>query len=93
MRQDIETERITQDGVIFSYLAAQKLGLNNDIRKQVYDNINKLSFADVKKFHDENLANKPYTYCILASEKKISNDDLKKIGTVKKLSLEELFGY
>jgi len=93
MRQDIETERITQDGVIFSYLAAQKLGLNNDIRKQVYDNINKLSFADVKKFHDENLANKPYTYCILASEKKVSNDDLKKFGEVKKLSLEELFGY
>jgi predicted Zn-dependent peptidase len=93
IRQDIETERITQDGIIFSYLAAQKLGLDTDIRKQVYDNINKLTFADVKKFHDENLAHKAYTYCILASEKRISNEDLKKYGAVKKLTLEELFGY
>jgi peptidase M16 domain protein len=30
---------------------------------------------------------------ILASEKKLSKDDLQKIGDFKKLSLEELFGY
>lgn len=93
MKQDIETERITKDGIIFSYLAAQKLGLNTDIRKQVYESIDKMGFDDVKKFHDANMAKKPYTYCILGSEKKISQDDLKKYGDVKKLSLEEIFGY
>lgn len=93
IRQDIETERITNDNIIFSYLAAQKLGLNKDIRKQVYESIDKLSFDDVKKFHDEHLAHKPYTYCIVASEKKVSMDDLKKYGDVKKLTLEEIFGY
>jgi predicted Zn-dependent peptidase len=93
MKQDIETQRITQDGIIFSYLAAQKLGLNSDYRKQVYAAVNKLSFDDVKLFHDKNLAHKPYTYCILGSEKNIKMDDLKKFGEVKKVSLEELFGY
>jgi len=93
MKQDIETERITNDGIIFSYLAAQKLGLNTDIRKQVYESIDKMNFDEVKKFHEENLAHKPYTYCIVASEKKISMDDLKKYGDVKKLTLEEIFGY
>ncbi|WP_145661471.1 M16 family metallopeptidase [Chitinophaga polysaccharea] len=92
MKQDIETERITNDGIIFSYLAAQKLGLNTDIRKQVYESIDKMNFDEVKKFHDEYLAHKPYTYCIVASEKKVG-EELKKYGAVKKLSLEEIFGY
>jgi len=93
MKQDIETERITQDGIIFTYLAAKKLGLDTDYRKTVYAQIDSISFDDVKKFHDENLSKKPYTYCIVASDKKVSLDDLKKYGDVKKVSLEEIFGY
>jgi hypothetical protein len=49
--------------------------------------------ADVKGFHQQQVAGKAYTYCVVASEKKISLDDLKKVGTVKPLSLEEIFGY
>jgi predicted Zn-dependent peptidase len=92
-KQDIETERITQDGIIFTYLASKKLGLTTDFRKTVYENIDNVTFDKVKLFHNENLAGKPYTYCILASEKKVPLDDLKKYGEVKKLTLEEIFGY
>jgi hypothetical protein len=93
MKKDIETERITQDGIIFSYLGAQKLGLNTDIRKSVYESVDKLSFDDVKHLHEQNIAGKPYSYCILASEKRIKLDDLKKYGDVQKVTLEEIFGY
>lgn len=93
LKQDIETERITQDGIIFTYLADQKLGLKEDNRKNVYEKIDKISFDDVKKFHNEELANKPYTYCVLASEKRLKPADLKKYGEVKVLTLEEVFGY
>jgi predicted Zn-dependent peptidase len=93
LKQDIETERITQDGIIFTYLADQKLGLKEDNRKNVYEKIDKISFDDVKKFHNEELANKPYTYCVLASEKRLKPEDLKKYGEVKVLTLEEVFGY
>lgn len=92
-KQDIETQRITQDGIIFTYLASKKLGLTTDFRKTVYENIDNVTFDKVKLFHNENLAGKPYTYCILASEKKVPLDDLKKYGEVKKLTLEEIFGY
>ncbi|MCF6402050.1 insulinase family protein [Chitinophaga filiformis] len=93
LKQDIETERITQDGIIFNYLAAKKLGLDNDYRKTVYSQIDGITFDNVKQFHEQNIAKKPYTYCILASEKKVSVDDLKKYGNVKKVTLEEIFGY
>jgi hypothetical protein len=63
------------------------------VRKNVYDRVDRLGYTDLKQFHSRNLAGKPYTYCIVASDKKISEDDMKKIGAVKKLSLEEIFGY
>jgi predicted Zn-dependent peptidase len=93
LKQDIETERITQDGIIFSYLAAKKLGLDTDYRKTVYGQIDGITFDNVKQFHDQNIANKPYTYCIMASEKKVNPEDLKKYGDVKVVTLEEIFGY
>ena len=93
MKKDIETERITQDGIIYNYIAAERRGLNEDIRKSIYANADKLGYADLKKFHDDNMANKPYTYCVVASEKKVNTNDMEKIGAVKKLSMTEIFGY
>ncbi len=93
IKKDIETERITQDAIIFNYLAAQRKGLNEDIRKKTYVAVDKIGYKELKQFHTDNIANKPYTYAIVASEKKLSEDDMKKFGEVKKLSLEEIFGY
>ncbi len=93
IKKSIETQRITQDGIIFNYLAAQQKGLNEDIRRRTYLEVDKLGYKELKAFHAKNLANKPYTYAIVANEKNLSMDTLKKYGDVKKLSLEELFGY
>jgi predicted Zn-dependent peptidase len=93
IKKDIETERITQDAIIFNYLAAQRKGLNEDIRKKTYVAVDKIGYKELKQFHTEYIANKPYTYAIVASEKKLSEDDMKKFGEVKKLSLAEIFGY
>jgi len=93
IKKDIETERITQDGIIFNYLAAQQKGLNEDIRKKSFVAVDKIGYPELKKFHTDYLANKAYTYCIVASEKKLPLTEMGKYGTVKKLSLEELFGY
>ena len=93
LKKDIETERITQDGIIYNYLTAERRGLNEDIRKNIYANADKLGYDDLKKFHDDNMANKPYTYCILASDKKVSQNDMEKIGAVKKLTMTDIFGY
>jgi predicted Zn-dependent peptidase len=93
IKQGIASERITKDGIIFSYLASKDLGLTTDFRKTVYEKIGTLSFEDIKKVHADNIANKPYAYCILASKNKIKTDDLNKIGKVQELTLEEIFGY
>ena len=93
IKKDIETDRITQDGIIYNYLAAQRKGLDYDIRKKTYEVVDKIGYDELKKFHTSYIANKPYTYCVVASEKKVSEDEMKKYGEVKKLNLEEIFGY
>ncbi len=93
IKNDIETERITQDGIIFNYLAAERKGLDYDVRKKIYEAVGAVGYNELKAFHAENIAGKPFTYCIVASDKKIKDEDLNKLGEVKKLTLEELFGY
>ena len=93
IKKDIETERITQDGIIFNYLTAQRKGLTDDIRKKSYTAVDKVGYDELKQFHTTYIANKPYTYCVVASDKKVSEETMKKYGELKRLSLEEIFGY
>jgi hypothetical protein len=93
LKKDIETDRITKEAIIYNYINAERKGLKEDIRKSIYENADKLSYADLKKFHDDNMKDKPFTYCLVASDKKVSEADMQKYGKVKKLTLEEIFGY
>jgi predicted Zn-dependent peptidase len=93
MMKDLETERITNDNIIFTYLAYQKKGINYDLRKDIYAQVNSLKFEDLKKLHSSSVSGKTFTYTVVGSDKKIKMDDLKKYGEVKRISLEELFGY
>lgn len=92
-KKDLETQRITKDGIIFSYLNEQKKGFEKDMRKEVYESLDDINLKDIAELHHNDLANKFYTYCIVGSDKKIRMEDLKKIGEVRIVSLEEIFGY
>ncbi len=93
IKNGLETDRYVEDAVINQYLADQRKGLDKDIRKDIYEHFSKISFKDLKQFAKDNISNKPYTYCIVASEKRIKLEDLDKYGAVKKVSLEDIFGY
>jgi len=93
IRKSIETERIRQEDILFSYFAAKRKGLDYDERKNTFAAVNKLTLADVKAFHDAELKDKPYTYCIVSSDKRVTEEDLKKFGTLTKPDLKTIFGY
>ncbi|WP_118949815.1 M16 family metallopeptidase [Taibaiella helva] len=93
LKSALETDRIVDEGILGSYLDAQRKGISYDIRKVKYERLDKISFADISNFERKQLSGKPYTYCILASDKKIALADLKQYGAVKTLSLEEIFGF
>lgn len=91
--QKLNTERITKAGVLTSYLAAQKLGLDYDIRKDLYDKIQTMTIQDIQKFQNDNVKNSKYTILVLGDKNKLDIKTLEKYGAVKYLTLEEIFGY
>lgn len=93
IKNNLETERIIRDNILFSYEEAKKLGLKSDIRKTIYEQSQKMEYDDVAKFYSEYIKNKPYTMLVLGSKKRLKPEDLAKYGTVKELTLEEVFGY
>ena len=93
IKNQYETQRFTEDEVIDEWFAAQELGLDRDIRPQVYAQFDQLDYPALLKFEKENIAGKPFTYCVVASSKKIKMDLLAKYGKVKRLKPEEIFGY
>jgi predicted Zn-dependent peptidase len=88
-----DSERIVKDAIFFYYFADQKLGYDYDSRIDAYKDAKTLTFDSINKFHQDNLAKKPYTYLIVASNTKVKQEDMNKFGKVTTLSLEEIFGY
>lgn len=91
--KNVETDRITEDGIITNYVNALRKGVDHDIREDNYAQYSRLKLDDLYKFHQQTLARQPYTYCVIASDKRINTTDLAKYGELKKITLEELFGY
>jgi predicted Zn-dependent peptidase len=89
----LESQRTTKMDILWSYLEAEKFGLTDDINKTLYDGIQKLSLDDVVKFQQEFIKGRPYTYCILGDKSDLDMNYLRKLGKIKFLSQEEIFGY
>jgi predicted Zn-dependent peptidase len=89
----MQTERITKDGVLFAYESAKKLGIDYDKRKDVYEFVKNATFADVLKFNEDYVKNKPQTIIVIGDKSRLNFKELSKYGPIKELRLEELFGY
>lgn len=89
----LASERAVKFGVIGNYLSSKKRGVNYDMNKKLYDEVPALTLQDIVNFERELMANKPLRYVILGDEKELDMNFLEKIGTVKRVSTEEIFGY
>lgn len=89
----LETSRVTNYEIISRYYADKRLGIDHDSRIDEYNGLKPLTFGDIKTFHADNVANKPYNYCIVASDTKIKKEDLQKFGKLNTLTLAQIFGY
>lgn len=91
--QSIRTERITKERILFNYEAAKDLGLDYDIRRDVYEKVPALTFDDVKAFEEQHMKNKKYTVLVLGKKDGLDLQSLSKYGTITFLSLSDVFGY
>jgi hypothetical protein len=52
-----------------------------------------VTMQDIVNFEKATMANKAYRYIILGDEKELDMKFLEKIGPIKRLTTEEIFGY
>ncbi len=91
--QGIRSERITKSGILFNYENAQKLGLDYDIRKDIYKNVPKLTLPEIKTFEQNHLKNMKYTVLVIGKKESLDLKTLEKYGKITFLPLKDIFGY
>ena len=87
------SNRTTKIGIFNAYLSALRLGLDCSLDEIIYKNLDKVTLQDIVNFEKQQMANKPCRYIILGDEKELDMKTLEKIGPVKRLTTEEVFGY
>lgn len=89
----LESEWIIGVSIYWRYLNARKLGLDYDIRKDIYAEIPNLQFDDIQQFFDKNVKGKSYVYVVVGDKSEVNLKSLQKLGEVKEVRLDKLFGY
>jgi zinc protease len=89
----LESERITKTAILFNYESAMRKGIDHDIRKDVYEQVQNMTIDDVEKFQQEYIKGRKFNVVMVGDRNKLNLKDLQKYGDVKELTLDELFGY
>ena len=89
----LASTRTTKMGIFNSYLSSERLGLDISFNELIYKNLAKVTLQDIVNFEKQTMANKPCRYIILGDEKELDMKALEKIGPIKRLTTEEVFGY
>ena len=93
IEQKIRTERITKSSVLSEYEKAKKLGIDYDIRENLYKEVQNFDMNSLKDFHDSHISNGNRVLMVLGSKEDLDLVMLKKYGEIKHLTLEDVFGY
>ena len=93
LMKQLAAQRTTRFGVINAWLAAQERGVDYDINEKIYNALPNITLQDIVAFANERMARKPRRMMILGNERELDMASLMKVGPVKRVSLEEIFGY
>ena len=93
LTKQLASLRTTKMGIISKWHSMKQLGLDFDLNKKIYEDLSKVTLQDMVNFEKANMANKPMRYIILGDEKELDMKALEKIGPIKRLTTEEVFGY
>ena len=73
--------------------AAKRKGLDYDIRRSLYDEVQQMSLADVQRFHAQHIQSNQYNLLVLGSRDRLDIEGLSNFGEVEEIDFQTLFGY
>lgn len=87
------TARTTKFGIINAYLQCERMGWKEPLTKQNFKAYQKMTMDDLVNFQKQNIKGQTKTYLLLGKESEMDFNALSKFGKVKKLTLDQIFGY
>lgn len=87
----ISTSRVRKENIFWNYYKMKKLGIYHDINKEIYKQIKKITISDLEFFFNQTIKSNEYNYVIMGDINSIDFSVLKQLGTVKTLSVNDLF--
>ena len=91
--KNLQSQRITRENVLYSYITLERLGIKEDLNKIIYEGIPSLKLQDIVDFEKKNVVGKPRRRLILGNKDELDIKALEKLGPVRYLTTEEIFGY
>ena len=89
----IRTERLTKASVLNQYEKAFKMGVDYDLRIDIFNQVEEFDMKSLVDFHNTHMNNNTRVVMVLGSKDDLDLDVLKKYGEIEHLSLEDVFGY
>ena len=91
--KSLQSERTTRFGVINAYITNQRLGIDYDLNRKIYETLPSITLKDLVDFEKNNIVGKPRLRLILGNKDELNISALEKLGPVRYLTTEEIFGY
>jgi predicted Zn-dependent peptidase len=89
----ISAQRITKSNIFWTYESLLKRGIDYDIRKDMYQQIQEMGMKDINAFFDSNVKGKDYSVAVIGNKNDLDLEALKKLGEVHEMDVDYLFNY
>ena len=93
LTKQMASQRTMKFSVILAYINAKRMGYDFDINKKIYEDLQNLTLKDIADFEQSHMADKTGRYLILGNEKELDMTALGQIAPIRRVTLEEVFGY
>ena len=89
----LATERILREDVLIYYMSMRDLGIDHDINSDVYEQVQQMELKDLAAFQQKQVKDRTYRYMILGDESDLDQQKLRQLGPIRRVSLQDIFGY
>lgn len=91
LENQYRTDRVTFREVFGTVEAWSKMGYDKDPRPLYFDQLDDVQMADLFSYVQNKVASKPLTFAIVGDRAKINLAELKKLGEVEEVKVEQIF--
>ncbi len=91
--KQIASSRVTRTNIFFNQLNLKKLGIDYDLRKDIYSEIENLNLKNLTDFYTTEIKPLKYNTAIIGKKENLNMEAMNKMGTFQEVTPEEIFGY